>query len=42
VTSSALVTASRKVARGESWIQDIAVPSELTENDMVGMRVATA
>jgi len=23
----------------KSWIQDIAVPSELTENDMVGMRV---
>ena len=29
----------RKVARGETWIQDIAVPSELTENDMVGLRV---
>jgi DNA-binding NarL/FixJ family response regulator len=39
VTSSALVDCVRKVARGESWIQDIAVPSELTENDMVGMRV---
>ena len=23
----------------KSWIQDIAVPSELAENDMVGMRV---
>jgi DNA-binding NarL/FixJ family response regulator len=39
VTSSALVDCVRKVARGEIWIQDIAVPSELTENDMVGMRV---
>ncbi len=39
VTSAALVDCVRKVARGESWIQDIAVPSELTENDMVGMRV---
>jgi len=29
----------RKVARGENWVQDIAVPSELTENDMVGLRV---
>src|SRR5438874_2914702 len=39
VTSSALVDCVRKVARGETWIQDIAVPSELTENDMVGLRV---
>lgn len=39
VTSSALVDCVRKVARGETWIQDVAVPSELTENDMVGMRV---
>jgi DNA-binding NarL/FixJ family response regulator len=29
----------RKIARGESWVQDMAVPSELTENDMVGLRV---
>jgi DNA-binding NarL/FixJ family response regulator len=29
----------RRVARGENWVQDIAVPSELTENDMVGLRV---
>jgi DNA-binding NarL/FixJ family response regulator len=29
----------RKVARGETWVQDVAVPSELTENDMVGLRV---
>src|ERR1700728_2747466 len=26
-------------ARGETWVQDVAVPSELTENDMVGLRV---
>ncbi|MGO9124932.1 MAG: LuxR C-terminal-related transcriptional regulator [Terriglobales bacterium] len=39
VTSPALVDCVRKVARGETWIQDIAVPSELTENDMVGLRV---
>ena len=36
VTSAALVDCVRKVARGETWVQDIAVPSELTENDMVG------
>src|SRR5256885_11952730 len=28
VTSSALVDCVRKVARGETWIQDIAVPSD--------------
>src|ERR1700758_4117005 len=39
VTSAALVDCVRKVARGESWVQDVAVPSELTENDMVGLRV---
>jgi DNA-binding NarL/FixJ family response regulator len=39
VTSRALVDCVRKVARGETWVQDIAVPSELTENDMVGLRV---
>jgi len=39
VTSPALVDCVRKVARGETWVQDIAVPSELTENDMVGLRV---
>src|SRR5208337_4734826 len=39
VTSTALVDCVRKVARGETWVQDIAVPSELTENDMVGLRV---
>ena len=39
VTSAALVDCVRKVARGETWVQDVAVPSELTENDMVGLRV---
>jgi DNA-binding NarL/FixJ family response regulator len=39
VTSPALVDCVRKVARGENWVQDIAVPSELTENDIVGLRV---
>ncbi len=39
VTSPALVDCVRKVSRGETWVQDVAVPSELTENDMVGMRV---
>jgi DNA-binding NarL/FixJ family response regulator len=39
VTSPALVDCVRKISRGETWVQDVAVPSELTENDMVGMRV---
>src|ERR1035441_2020421 len=39
VTSPALVDCVRKIARGENWVQDMAVPSELTENDMVGLRV---
>jgi len=39
VTGSALVECVRKVARGENWVQDVAVPTELTENDMVGLRV---
>ena len=39
VTSASLVDCVRKVARSETWVQDIAVPSELTENDMVGLRV---
>src|SRR6202162_6044704 len=28
-----------KSARDENWVQNMAVPSELTENDMVGLRV---
>ena len=39
VTGPALVECVRKVSRGETWVQDVAVPSELTENDMVGLRV---
>jgi DNA-binding NarL/FixJ family response regulator len=39
VTGPALVDCVRKVARGENWVQDVAVPSEMTENDMVGVRV---
>jgi len=39
VTSSALVDCIRKVARGESWVQGIAVPGEPTENDIAGLRV---
>jgi len=39
VTSSALVDCVRKVARGENWVQDIRVRSELIENDLVGLRV---
>src|SRR5438309_11746770 len=39
VTSAALVGCVRKVARNETWVQGVAVPSELTENDMVGLRL---
>jgi len=39
VTSAALVDCVRKVAQWRTWVQDMAVPSELTENDMVGLRV---
>jgi DNA-binding NarL/FixJ family response regulator len=39
VTGPALVECVRKVSHGENWVQDVAVPSELTENDMVGLRV---
>src|SRR5258708_6794127 len=38
VTSPALVDCVRKIARGENWVQDMAVPGEPTENDMVGLR----
>jgi len=41
VTSPALVDCVRKVARGETWVQDVAVPSELTENDMWACASAT-
>ncbi|HSB75403.1 MAG TPA: response regulator transcription factor [Terriglobales bacterium] len=39
VTGPALVECVRKIAAGETWVQDLAVPAELTENDMVGLRV---
>ena len=39
VTGPALLDCVRGVARGESWIQDNAVPPEVSENDMVGARV---
>ena len=39
VTGPALVECVRKIATGETWVQDLAVPTELTENDMVGLRV---
>ncbi|HLX73402.1 MAG TPA: response regulator transcription factor [Terriglobales bacterium] len=39
VTGPALVECVRKIAAGDSWVQDLAVPTELTENDMVGLRV---
>lgn len=39
IRAEALVDCVRKVARGETWIEDVAVPTELTENDMVGLRV---
>jgi DNA-binding NarL/FixJ family response regulator len=39
VTGPALVECVRKIAAGETWVQDLAVPTELTENDMVGLRV---
>src|ERR1700730_4483568 len=39
VTSPALVDCVRKIARGENWVQDMAVPSEVTANGMIAMRV---
>jgi len=39
VTGSALVDCVRNVARGKNWVHYIVVDSELTENDMVGLRV---
>src|SRR5260370_22093497 len=35
VTSAALVDFVRKVARGETWGQDLAAPTHMTENDNV-------
>jgi DNA-binding NarL/FixJ family response regulator len=39
VTGPALLDCVRTVARGETYIQDNAVPAEVSENDMVGARV---
>ena len=39
VTGPALLDCVRTVARGETYIQDTAVPAEVSENDMVGARV---
>ncbi len=39
VTGPALVECVRKVATGETWVQDSTVPAEVRENDMVGARV---
>ncbi len=39
VTGPALVECVRKVAGGETWVQDSTVPAEIRENDMVGARV---
>jgi DNA-binding NarL/FixJ family response regulator len=39
VTGPALLDCVRTVARGENYVQDNAVPAEVSENDMVGARV---
>jgi len=39
VSGTALVECVRKVAKGESWIQDTGAAAEATENDIVGARV---
>jgi DNA-binding NarL/FixJ family response regulator len=39
VTGPALLDCVRTVARGETYVQDNAVPAEVNENDMVGARV---
>ncbi len=39
VTGPALLDCVRTVARGETYVQDNAVPSEVSENDLVGARV---
>ncbi len=39
VTGPALLDCVRSVARGDTYIQDTAVPAEVSENDMVGARV---
>ncbi len=39
VTGPALLDCVRSVSRGETYVQDNAVPSEVSENDLVGERV---
>jgi DNA-binding NarL/FixJ family response regulator len=39
ITGRALVDCVQKVALGETWVQDQALPAEVVENDMVGARV---
>jgi DNA-binding NarL/FixJ family response regulator len=39
VTGPVLLECVRKVAKGETWVQDAEVPAEVAENDMVGARV---
>lgn len=39
VTGSALVDCVRKVAKGESWVQDVRSLAEAAESDQVGARV---
>lgn len=39
VTGASLVECIRKVAKGESWVQDNAVAKEVEESDQVGARV---
>ena len=39
VTGPALVECVRKVAGGETWVQDSTIPAEIRDNDMVGARV---
>jgi DNA-binding NarL/FixJ family response regulator len=39
VSGTALVECVRKVARGETWVQDTGAAAEANENDVVGARV---
>lgn len=39
VTGPVLLDCVRRVAKGETWVQDAEVPAEVAENDMVGARV---
>lgn len=39
VTGSALVDCVRKVAKGESWVQDVRSLAEASDSDQVGARV---